>query len=132
MRRTFAKSIMGTNSEFVAERIHTLNIPELSQEQRKTMTAQQVRYRIVCQGLAHTVHSLREQISGLERKAEEERPFLPGADFIHTGMLGCGLKTAYNMGSDNEGGAQVYYCAFCKKDFQNDDRHIAKPAPRGE
>jgi hypothetical protein len=101
------------NKEYVEDRLKLLGIKRLTPEQKAVLQEQRDDF------LKRKAEVIREQerVRRLEKELRASRPSTEGAHYVHAGPDGCRLKTAYKLGTDT-GDEDVYYCAFCDRDFQ--------------
>ena len=103
-----------SNQDYVNGQLEFLEIKRLTQEQRDDLTAQKERYGAEKRRINGEIAQHRKTISQLETELELIMPSIPSAEYVHDE---CGLKTVFRLGNDTTGD-EVYYCAYCNKDFQ--------------
>ncbi|MBI2507749.1 hypothetical protein HYV89_02240 [Candidatus Woesearchaeota archaeon] len=110
---------------YIEERIAILGITALTSEKRKEYALKMKEYKSQRENIINEISKLDEGINLLESKLRELVPTVEGAEYLHSGSRGCGLKSVFMIGKDNEIVEEVYYCSYCDIDFVCDYFHIA-------
>jgi hypothetical protein len=108
---------MVDNSAYVNARLKMLGISRLTEKQKDEFTKKKEEYLVKKESLDKKISELGHELSSLNKELKNIVPVIERAEYIHGGTYGCGLKAVFHIGSDNEGMEEVYYCAYCDKDF---------------
>ena len=106
-----------TNKDWVKSKLEGMDIKSLTPEQIQKYNLELQAYAIRREEMKQKRSKLLQKISQLEKELQATLPATSTGVYIHSGTAGCGLKAVFQVGKDKDE-KPVFYCLFCKKDYQ--------------
>ena len=105
------------DQSWIASQLTLMKMKPLTNEQKREYRLEIEAYTTRREEIRKSVSKFKGKISELETELQEIMPTTPNGLYIHLGTSGCGLKSVFPLGKDNDA-KPIFYCMFCEQDFQ--------------